>query len=137
MANLDFHTPSLYPSATLPTLHAMADLVSELLSRIIPPPLFRILAGFSNLIYRLVLGASNDPTSWTSTLLPPLIALLAAYFSLLIAYRTVRSTVLLVWWGIKWGAIIGVGLAVWAWWTGQEDAIRSVGQAPGFFNSGE
>lgn len=113
------------------------DVAHDVLSNLIPPPLFRILAGFSNLIYRLVLGASNDPTSWTSTLLPPLIALVFAYVSLLIAYRTIRSTVLLVWWGIKWGAIIGVGIALWAWWTGQEDAIRSVGQPPGLFSGGE
>ena len=115
----------------------MADTLQEILSSLIPPPLFRILAGFSNLIYRLTTGASNDPTSWTSTLLPPLIALLFAYFSLILAYRTIRSTVLLIIWAVKWGMVLGVALAFWAWWTGQEDAIRSVGEVPSFFNGGE
>lgn len=59
-----------------------------------------------------------------------MIALFAAYLSLLMAYRTLRSTVLLVWWGIKWGAIIGAGVALWAWWTGNQDAVTSVGETP-------
>ncbi|PWN47451.1 hypothetical protein IE53DRAFT_390424 [Violaceomyces palustris] len=100
----------------------------DLLSAIIPDPIFRILAGFSNLIYRLV-GSSNDPTSWTSTLLPPLVTFLAAYVSLVIVYRSVRNMLLLVWWGIKWGAILGCALALWAWWTDNTDAIHSVGDA--------
>ncbi|CAO1617724.1 unnamed protein product [Parajaminaea phylloscopi] len=108
--------------------------LSNLLAGLIPAPLFTILAGFSNLIYRLILGVSNDPSSWTSTLLPPLVALLAAYFALVLAYRTVRSTILVVWWGLKWGAIIGAGVALWAWWVGEGDAVRSPGEVPGSTN---
>lgn len=107
----------------------ISDAVHDLLSNMIPYPIFRILAGFSNLIYHLI-GSSNDPTSWTSTLLPPLVTFFLAYFALVIAYRTVRSMVALVWWGVKWGAIIGALIAVWAWWTENGDAINSVGQAP-------
>lgn len=71
-----------------------------------------------------------SPSSWYSTLLPPLIALGMAYISLVLAYRTVRSTILVVWWGIKWGAILGAGIALWAWWVGEGDAIQSQGQVP-------
>lgn len=71
-----------------------------------------------------------SPSSWYSTLLPPLIALGMAYISLVLAYRTVRSTILVVWWGMKWGAILGAGIALWAWWVGEGDAIQSQGQVP-------
>ncbi|KAN0065459.1 hypothetical protein ACQY0O_001295 [Thecaphora frezii] len=101
----------------------------DLLSSVIPYPIFRIIAAFSNLIYNL-LGSSNDPTSWTSTLLPPLLTFFLAYTALVIAYRTVRNTIALAWWGIKWGAIIGAVMAIWAWWTDNTDALHSVGQAP-------
>ncbi|EPQ30731.1 uncharacterized protein PFL1_01632 [Pseudozyma flocculosa PF-1] len=103
--------------------------VHDLLSSVIPYPVFRILAGFSNLIYSL-LGSSNNPASWTSTLLPPLLTFFLAYTALVIAYRTVRNAISLAWWGIKWGAIIGGLIAVWAWWTDNTGAINSVGQAP-------
>ncbi|SNX86443.1 uncharacterized protein MEPE_05152 [Melanopsichium pennsylvanicum] len=106
-----------------------ANLAHDLLSEIIPYPVFRILAGFSNLIYSL-LGTANNPASWSSTLLPPLITFFLAYFALVTAYRTVRSMLSLAWFGIKWGAIIGGLIAIWAWWTGNMDAINSTGIAP-------
>ena len=105
-------------------------LIHDLLSEVIPYPIFRILAGFSNLIYHL-LGTANNPASWTSTLLPPLITFFLAYFALVTAYRTVRSMLSLAWFGIKWGAIIGGLIAIWAWWTDNTDAINSTGTVPG------
>ena len=110
-------------------------LLHDLLSDIIPYPIFRILAGFSNLIYHL-LGTANDPTSWSSTLLPPLITFFLAYFALVTAYRTMRSMLSLAWWGIKWGAIIGGLIAIWAWWTENTAAVGSTGVNPhrGFFD---
>ncbi|CAO1629156.1 unnamed protein product [Jaminaea pallidilutea] len=102
----------------------------DLLTAWIPTPVFAILAGFSNLIYRLVLGVSNDPSSWTSTLLPPIIAILIAYLALLLAWRTLRNAVLLVFWALKWGTIIAIGIAIWAWWTGESGAVQSVGRTP-------
>ncbi len=105
-------------------------LLHNLLSEVVPYPVFQVLAGFSNLIYRL-LGSSNDPSSWTSTLLPPLITFFLAYFALVTAYRTVRSMISLAWFGIKWGAIIGALIAIWAWWTDNTDAINSTGTVPG------
>ncbi|PWY99022.1 hypothetical protein BCV70DRAFT_177744, partial [Testicularia cyperi] len=105
------------------------SLLHDLLSDVIPYPIFRILAGFSNLIYRL-LGTANDPTSWSSTLLPPLITFFLAYFALVTAYRTMRNMIALAWFGIKWGAIIGGLIAVWAWWTENTDAVSSTGVNP-------
>lgn len=68
-----------------------------------------------------------SPSSWTSTLLPPLVVLITIYFSLLIAYRTLRSTVLLAIWAVKWGLILSVIVGVYAWWTGEHEAIKSMG----------
>lgn len=112
-----------------------SSFLHDLLSDVIPYPIFRILAGFSNLIYRM-LGTANDPSSWASTLLPPLITFFLAYFALVTVYRTVRSMLSLAWFGIKWGAIIGGLIAIWAWWTDNTDAIHSTGTVPsrGFFN---
>ncbi|GAC95896.1 hypothetical protein PHSY_003474 [Pseudozyma hubeiensis SY62] len=107
-----------------------SGLLHDLLSSVIPDPVFRVLAGFSNLIYTL-LGSANNPASWSSTLLPPLITFFLAYFALLTAYRTVRSMLSLAWFGIKWGAIIGGLIAIWAWWTDNTDAINSTGTVPG------
>ena len=107
-----------------------SNLIHDLLSDIIPYPVFRVFAGFSNLIYSL-LGIANNPASWTSTLLPPLITFFLAYFALVTAYRTVRSMLSLAWFGIKWGAIIGGLIAIWAWWTDNTDAINSTGTVPG------
>ena len=67
----------------------------------------------------------------SSTLLPPLITFFLAYFALVTAYRTVRSMISLAWFGIKWGAIIGALIAIWAWWTDNTDAINSTGTVPG------
>ncbi|EST09175.1 hypothetical protein PSEUBRA_001124 [Kalmanozyma brasiliensis GHG001] len=106
------------------------NLIHNLLSEIVPYPVFRVLAGFSNLIYSL-LGSSNNPSSWASTLLPPLITFFLAYFALVTAYRTVRSMLAVAWFGIKWGAIIGALIAIWAWWTDNTDAINSTGTVPG------
>lgn len=39
---------------------AIAGYAHDTLSAVVPAPLFAILAGFSNLIYRLVLGVSNE-----------------------------------------------------------------------------
>ncbi|KAJ1036553.1 hypothetical protein NDA13_000085 [Ustilago tritici] len=111
------------------------NLIHDLLSDFIPYPLFRILAGFSNLIYRL-LGSSNDPSSWSSTLLPPLVTLCLAYFALLAAYRTARNMLSLAWFGMKWGAIIGGAIALWAWWTENGDAVNSTGVNQGWGNAG-
>lgn len=41
-------------------LDLIAGYMHDVLSAIIPAPLFSVLAGFSNLIYRLVLGVSNE-----------------------------------------------------------------------------
>ncbi|GAK67659.1 uncharacterized protein PAN0_020c5888 [Moesziomyces antarcticus] len=130
--------PPLYAEQDLDEAsHTMAETAGEahgllhnLLSEVVPYPVFQVLAGFSNLIYRL-LGSSNDPSSWTSTLLPPLITFFLAYFALVTAYRTVRSMISLAWFGIKWGAIIGALIAIWAWWTDNTDAINSTGTVPG------
>ncbi|CAO1628209.1 unnamed protein product [Sympodiomycopsis kandeliae] len=100
------------------------------LSYIIPAQIFYPLAKFSNLCYQVILGVSNDPSSWSSTLLPPLIALVAGYIALLIAYRTLRSTIALIFWSIKWGIIIGVLLAGYSIYTGRADAIHSIGRVP-------
>lgn len=108
---------------------AASSALHNLLSDLIPYPVFRILASFSNLLYRLFLNTSNDPSSLTSTLLPPLITLGLAYVALLMAYRTVRSMLSLAWFGIKWGAIIGGLIAVWAWYTDNADAVNSMGRA--------
>lgn len=106
------------------------NLIHNFLSEIVPYPVFRVLAGFSNLIYSL-LGSANNPASWSSTLLPPLITFFLAYFALVTAYRTVRSMLSVAWFGIKWGAIIGALIAIWAWWTDNTDAINSTGTVPG------
>ncbi|SPO23996.1 uncharacterized protein UTRI_03463_B [Ustilago trichophora] len=111
------------------TAQETGNLIHDLLSEVIPYPVFRILASFSNLIYSL-LGTANNPASWTSTLLPPLITFFLAYFALVTAYRTVRSMLYLAWFGIKWGAIIGGLIAIWAWWTDNTDAINSTGTVP-------
>lgn len=120
----------LWETALRSTMENPSSFVQErmhdILSSFIPPPVFSVLAGFSNLVYHL-LGTANDPSSWSSTLLPPLATLIAGYVALLIAYRTIQNTIRLVWWGIKWGAIIGAVIAIWAWWTGQADAINSTG----------
>lgn len=105
------------------------SLLHDLLSDVVPYPVFRVLAGFSNLIYTL-LGTANDPTSWSSTLLPPLITFCLAYFAFVTAYRTVKSMLSLAWFGIKWGAILGGLIAIWAWWTENTGAVNSTGIAP-------
>ncbi|KDN43103.1 hypothetical protein K437DRAFT_154960 [Tilletiaria anomala UBC 951] len=114
----------------------MDDLVHQLLDAFIPRPVFYILARFSNLIYRLFFGLYNDPTSWKSTLLPPLIALLAGYLALLTVYRTVQSTARLVWWSVKWGVILGAVFGGYAWWTSEAGTINSTGQPSSGFWSG-
>lgn len=104
------------------------NLLHDLLSDVVPYPVFRVLAAFSNLIYT-VLGMANDPTSWSSTLLPPLMTFLLGYFAFVTAYRTVRSMISLAWWGVKWGAILGGLIAIWAWWTENTAAANSTGLA--------
>lgn len=106
----------------------MDEQIHHFLNTLIPRPLYFLLAQFSNFIYRTFLGLYNDPTSWKSTLLPPLIALVTGYLALLTAFRTLRSTIALIWFSIKWGAIVGIGLAVYSWWVGESGAIHSAGQ---------
>lgn len=126
------------PSALSAFLAALFSRLGTTLSS--STALFSLLARFSNLVYRLLARTSNDPDSWTSTLLPPLVALLAAYLSLVVAYRTLRSTVRLVWFGIKWGTILGIAMALWAWWLGEGSAVQSEGvpsSRQGWLSGGE
>ncbi len=55
-------------------------------------------------------------------------ALFTFYMAALMVYRTVRSTIALVWWSVKWGAVCALLLALWAWWAGETDAIHSTGE---------
>ncbi len=41
-------------------MEAVQHYAHDLLSQVIPAPLFWVLARFSNLVYRLVLGVSNE-----------------------------------------------------------------------------
>ncbi len=106
------------------------NILHNLLSEIVPYPVFSR--------PRRLLQLDLQPT-WQRQqscimdvyLTTTLITFFLAYFALVTAYRTVRSMLSLAWFGIKWGAIIGSLIAVWAWWTDNTDAINSTGTVPG------
>lgn len=46
------------------------------------------------------------------------------------AYRTMRSTIRLFIFTIKWGVILGSLIAIYAVYTGSDQSLDSMGQAP-------
>ncbi|KAK0544188.1 hypothetical protein OC846_006160 [Tilletia horrida] len=108
--------------------------IEAAIETILPRPVIDIFSALGRLVYSIILSRRVNPDSWQDTLVPPLIALLLAYGSLLIAYRTVRNSFNLAWYGVKYGALIGSLIAVYAWWMGVPDgsgAGRGYGASSG------
>ncbi|KAJ8077026.1 hypothetical protein PM082_001449 [Marasmius tenuissimus] len=73
----------------------------------------------------------TDPSQWNAqTILPPLIAFLAAYFALLSLYRTTSWMVRTSFWFIKWGTILGILFGGTSWiMAGGGNAVGAPGVA--------
>lgn len=93
-------------------------------------PLYYLLGVFSNLVYSTFLGVYNDPSSWKTTLLPPLATLLAMYFAVRMVSSTVRSSARMAWFAIKWSVLLFAALAVYSILAGEGEIATSPGVAP-------
>ncbi|CAD6983231.1 unnamed protein product [Tilletia controversa] len=101
---------------------AERNAIESALETLVPAPVVDVLSALGRFVYAAVFSRSIDPNSWTASLVPPLISLLLAYASLVIAYRTVRNTFSLALFGVKYGALIGALIAIYSWWSGDSDA---------------
>ncbi|KAK0523094.1 hypothetical protein OC835_006366 [Tilletia horrida] len=96
--------------------------IEYLLETVLPRPVIDVLFALGRFVYVVLFSRSLDPDSWTASLLAPLITLLIAYASLVVAYRTMRNTFQLAWFGVKYGALIGGMIAIYSWWVGEAQA---------------
>ncbi|KAF5389475.1 hypothetical protein D9757_004346 [Collybiopsis confluens] len=105
-------------------LPAFLDPILDYLSQNLPAPAYSILISFLShglallsALFTLFGSLFFDPESnWNAqTLLPPLIALLAAYLALLSLYRTTAWMLRISFWFIKWGTLLAA-LAGGAGW---------------------
>ncbi|KAE8212738.1 hypothetical protein CF327_g3645 [Tilletia walkeri] len=110
---------------------AERNAIESLLETLIPAPIIDVLSALGRFVYAIVFSRNIDPESWTATLVPPLISLLLAYASLVVAYRTVRNTFSLALFGVKYGALIGALIAIYSWWSGEADGVRGLAGALG------
>lgn len=119
------------PSAASNDINYLSAQVQQLLALVLPAPVVTILASVSDLIYRLTLGKSNDPPSYTSTLVPPAILLLVTYLSFMILYRSIKSMFSLFIFSLKWAVVLGVLILLVAYHLGEGDVQKGARVAAG------
>jgi len=107
----------------------------SLLETILPQPIVEIIVAVGRFVYAVLFSRSLDPDSWTAALIAPLVTLLLAYASLVVAFRTVRNTFQLAWFGVKYGALIGAVIAIYSWYVGDADGrgLGGVGRGANAF----
>ncbi|UZJ54804.1 hypothetical protein CBS101457_004124 [Exobasidium rhododendri] len=98
--------PMPQPTASSSSSNYMSEQVQQLLALVLPEPFVTILASVSDLIYRLVLGQHNEPATYTSTLVPPVLLLLVTYLSVMLVYRSIRSFFSFLLFSVKWFAVL-------------------------------
>jgi len=117
------------------------DPVLEFLSVNLPSPLYVLLlkvlshslgaiAALINLCGSLL---STSPSNWNAqTLLPPIITILAAYLALASLYRTTSWLIRLIFWFMKWGALLGIFMGGFGYLTGGAvgNAVGNQGPIP-------
>ncbi|KAF9451298.1 hypothetical protein P691DRAFT_797015 [Macrolepiota fuliginosa MF-IS2] len=112
-------------------LPAIFDPIINYLADTLPPPLYAftlkllshclvLISALFNLLASLL---SRSPLDWDAqTVLPPLIALLAAYWTLVSIYRTTTWVVRTGFWFMKWGIILSALAAGTGWYLGTAQA---------------
>ncbi|KAF9264196.1 hypothetical protein L218DRAFT_820032, partial [Marasmius fiardii PR-910] len=119
-------------------LPAFVDPLLDYLSDSLPGPVYsfivaftsRCLAVISALLTVLAALLRTHPSEWSAqTLLPPLIAFFAAYFTLVSLYRTTSWILRTSIWFIKWGTMLGLLVGGAGWFMGANNAMGVPGVA--------
>ncbi|KAF9467280.1 hypothetical protein BDZ94DRAFT_1287709 [Collybia nuda] len=99
-----------------PALSYLADRLPSPLYSFLINVLSHFLALFTSLFTLITSLLSTSTSTWDAqTLLPPLISIFAAYLALLSLYRTTSWMIRTIIFFMKWGAMLGVFMALVGW----------------------
>ncbi|KAG7090875.1 hypothetical protein E1B28_009956 [Marasmius oreades] len=113
-------------------LPAFVDPLLDYISESLPGPVYSFIVAFASRCLAVIsalltlFGAilQTHPSEWSAqTLLPPLIAFLAAYFALVSLYRTTSWMLRTSIWFIKWGTILGIFVGGAGWLMGAGNTV--------------
>lgn len=114
--------------STSPETGAAAGSASEIVWAIVAQPLLYLLSMARDMVTATFWALHNDPASWKTTLAPPVITLVAIYVAIRMVSSTVRSSLSMAWWTLKWTTLLAAAIAVGAVLTGHADKVLGPGQ---------
>lgn len=116
------------PSTSTETGAAAAGSASGIARAMVAQPLLYLFSMIRNMVTATFWALYNDPTSWKTTLAPPVITLVAVYVAIRMVCSTLRSSLGVAWWMIKYTALLAAAIAVVAVLTGHADRAVGSGQ---------